>query len=215
MKQVALSFDNGPDAAVTPHVLDILRGNGIRATFFVVGRKLETEEGQALMARAHDEGHWIGNHTYSHSVPLGRMRDGEAAVAEIERTSALIGPVQHPSRLFRPFGEGGILDERILSSRVVDFLCAHRYSCVAWNAVPRDWADPDGWVATALRQIEAEDETLLVLHDIPTGAMAHLEEFIGRALRAGAVFRQEFPEDCKLIWEGTVVRDLGGLVTER
>lgn len=213
MTQVTLSFDNGPDPAATPQILDVLAKRGILATFFVIGRNLESSENQALMARAHREGHWIGNHTYSHSVPLGLQPDAAMAIDEIDRTAALIGRFTHPSRLFRPYGGGGNLDRRILSGAALNHLQEHRYSCVTWNAVPRDWADPVGWVGTALAQIAAQDETLLVLHDIPNAAMARLDEFIGLAASRGARFRQTIPDCCKLTWEGQPRSDLADLVT--
>jgi hypothetical protein len=74
--------------------------------------------------------------------------------------------------------------------------------------VPRDWIDPDGWVETALRQIGERHESLVVLHDIPTGAMAGLPRFLDAALSAGAEFRQEFPRDCILIRDGAPVAPL-------
>ena len=89
MGDITLSFDNGPEPGVTPLVLEVLERHGIKATFFVIGRKLAVAEGYALAERARDEGHWIGNHTYTHSVPLGRMAP-EAAIAEIRETDALI-----------------------------------------------------------------------------------------------------------------------------
>ena len=72
---LTLTFDNGPEPGVTPRVLDILRERGIKTTFFVIGEKLGDPERRRLAARAHDEGHWIGNHTFTHSVPLGQQRD--------------------------------------------------------------------------------------------------------------------------------------------
>jgi peptidoglycan/xylan/chitin deacetylase (PgdA/CDA1 family) len=88
---LTLSFDNGPEPEVTPRVLDILAGRGIKATFFVIGEKLADPERRLLSARAHDEGHWIGNHTYTHSVPLGLQHDPDAAQHEIARSQRLIG----------------------------------------------------------------------------------------------------------------------------
>ena len=212
MATVTLSFDNGPEPTVTPLVLDTLARHAIKATFFVIGQKLETPDGQALIARARHEGHWIGNHTYSHTVPLGKL-DAAAGVAEITRTEALIGPHALPSPLFRPYGEGGILDRRVLSPAAVAHLCANGYTCVSWNAIPRDWDDPNGWVETALAQIAAQDETLIVLHDIPSGAMTRLDEFLTRAQAAGAAFSQEFPAACQLIHKGTPAADLASYVT--
>jgi peptidoglycan-N-acetylglucosamine deacetylase len=213
MATVTLSFDNGPDPVVTPQVLDILAREGMKATFFVVGQRLEAPGGLALAARAHREGHWIGNHTYSHAVPFGMLAIEEAAVAEIERANALIGKLAEPHRYFRPYGGGGILDKRILNPAAVRCLCDNGHSCITWNAIPRDWADPAGWVETALRQITEQDETLVVLHDIPSGAMDRLAEFIVRAREAGATFRQDFPASCILISNGKPTQDLTPFVS--
>ena len=79
MFDLTLTFDNGPEPGVTPRVLDILRERGIKATFFVIGEKLGDPERRGLAARAHDEGHWIGNHTFTHTVPLGQQHDPETA----------------------------------------------------------------------------------------------------------------------------------------
>jgi peptidoglycan-N-acetylglucosamine deacetylase len=215
MPRITLSFDNGPHREVTPAVLAALAQYAIRAVFFVVGKNIDSSEGRALIAEAHGQGHWIGNHTYHHARPLGLIEDASAALWEIERTDALIGEYVQPAPLFRPYGEGGVLDRRLLSAAAVAHLCERRSTCVIWNAVPRDWLDPQGWVETALRQIGEREHSLVVLHDIPTGAMAHLGRFIERALSCGAEFRQEFPRDCVLIQEGEPTALLEAFVTRR
>ena len=97
MFDLTLTFDNGPEPGVTPRVLDILRERGIKTTFFVIGEKLGDPERRRLAARAHGEGHWIGNHTFTHTVPLGQQHDPETAQNEIGRTQAAIGDLAHPS----------------------------------------------------------------------------------------------------------------------
>jgi hypothetical protein len=67
---------------------------------------------------------------------------------------------------------------------------------VLWSAVPGDWRDPDGWPDVALSQCLAQPRPLLVLHDLPGGAMRHLDRFLARLAEAGATFRQDFPEAC-------------------
>ena len=62
-KRVALSFDDGP-GAFTPHVLDILKKNGLHATFFMNGDQVKIRP--EFARRVHQEGHEIGDHTYSH-----------------------------------------------------------------------------------------------------------------------------------------------------
>src|SRR5436190_3306924 len=163
---LTLTFDNGPEPGVTPRVLDILRERGIKATFFVIGEKLGDPERRRLAARAHSEGHWIGNHTFTHSVPLGQQRDAETAQNEIGRTQTAIGDLAHPQRWFRPFGGGGNLDERLLKPSVVEYLTRNKHSCVLWNAIPRDWDDPDGWADRALEQCRSQPRSLMVLHDL-------------------------------------------------
>lgn len=213
MFDLTLSFDNGPEPSVTPRVLDVLGERGIRTTFFVIGEKLADPARRKLAARAHDEGHWIGNHTFTHTVPLGEQPGSETAEREIGRTQAVIGDLAHESRWFRPFGGGGNLDQRLLKPSVVDYLCANKFSCVLWNAIPRDWADPDGWVDRALAQCRAQEWALMVLHDLPTGAMDHLENFLDRAAAEGARFRRDFPPPCVPIRVGEIVLPIQNYVS--
>jgi peptidoglycan-N-acetylglucosamine deacetylase len=197
LPEVTLSFDNGPEPEVTPQVLDVLRRRGIRATFFVLGHKMAEPARHALARRAHEDGHWIGNHTFSHDRPLGD-RAGEAghAEAEIGRTEALLGTLRHTNRLFRPFGGGGRIGPHLLSPEASAHLSAQAQTVVLWSAVPGDWHDPEGWPERALRQCLAEPQPVLVLHDLPTGAMRHLDQFLARLADAGGRFRQDFPEAC-------------------
>lgn len=214
--EVTLTFDNGPEPEVTPAVLELLRRRGVRATFFVIGRKLEDPARRALAERAHAEGHWIGNHTYSHARPLGERRDEPGhAEAEIARAQALIGDLAHPDRLFRPVGGGGRLGPHLLSPEAQAHLQAHRYSCVLWTAVPGDWQDPEGWPDRAMDQCLAEQRPVLVLHDLPNGAMRHLDGFLGRLADAGARFRQDLPETCLPMRRGEVTGPIEAYVASK
>lgn len=220
MFDLTLSFDNGPEPEVTPFVLDVLARRGLKTTFFVIGQKLARPEGRKLAERAHGEGHWIGNHSWTHSVPLGQ-RPGEsgAEVAEFEigQTQAAMQGLVHPHRWFRPFGGGGNLDRRLMSPSVVDYLKRGGYSCVLWNSIPRDWAEPEAWVARAMQHCTSQPSslknwTLMVLHDLPTGAMRHLERFLDKVGEAGGRIRQDFPPDCMPIVDGVVVNPIDDYV---
>jgi peptidoglycan-N-acetylglucosamine deacetylase len=138
-------------------------------------------------------------------VPLGQQVAPEAAQYEIGRTQDAIGDLAHSERWFRPFGGGGNLDRRLLKPSVVDYLIRNKHSCVLWNAIPRDWDDPDGWADRAIEQCQTQPWSLMVLHDLPGGAMDHLERFIDRAAKAGAHFHQDFPPDCVPIRSGEIV----------
>jgi peptidoglycan/xylan/chitin deacetylase (PgdA/CDA1 family) len=211
MFDVTLSFDNGPEPEVTPAVLDVLARAGARSTFFVVGEKLARDRRRMLSERAAAEGHWIGNHTWTHSVPLGECC-AATAEREIDETQRAIGALAHPDRLFRPFGRGGAIGRHLLSRAAAEHLAEGGYTCVLWNAIPRDWADPEGWAATALDQCAAQPWSLVVLHDLPTGAMAHLERFIAAVRERGGRFRQDFPPDCVPMRRGTALPGFEAIV---
>jgi peptidoglycan-N-acetylglucosamine deacetylase len=208
MFDVTLSFDNGPEPEITPVVLDVLSGADIKSTFFVLGKKMADPQKRKLAEQAFAEGHWIGNHTYTHSVPFGVNADPDACEKEIGRTQALVGDLAHPDRLFRPFGGGGHLNTQLLSRSAVDYLAQGRYTCVLWNSVPRDWVDQDAWVERALEQCAAQPWSLVVLHDLPMGASRQLQRFIDRVRETGGRFRQDFPPSCVPIRKGEIVLPL-------
>lgn len=198
---------------MTPRVLDVLNLAGIKTTFFVLGEKLADPKSRAVAKEAAAEGHWIGNHTKRHRVPLGIANDDVEVLSEILDTQALIGELAHPDRLFRPFGGGGALGQHLLNETAVRVLKEEKMTCVLWNAIPRDWEDPRGWAETAIAQCLGQPWSLMVLHDLPTGAMGRLRIFIDRVLDHGGRFRQDFPPDCVPIRRGEVVGDLKPYVT--
>lgn len=212
MTRVTLSFDNGPDPEVTPHVLDVLRDRDVLAQFFVLGKHIVDPAGRRLVERARDEGHLIGNHSFSHEVPLGFDTRRDAVEREIAATEALLAPIVWGTKRFRPFGDGGVIGRHLLSRPAVDYLVTHKYSCVLWNSVPRDWIEPDAWVARAVADCSARSHSLVVLHDIPNACLAGLENFINTARDHGMEFLLEVPRDCAPIVEGCVMTDLDEIV---
>ena len=136
--------------------------------------------------RARREGHWIGNHTYSHSVSLGSIADPAKAVAEISETQKLLGPLAHPDRLFRPYANSAVLDRRVFSRASIEFMQENAYTVVPWS--------------------------LMVLHDDFTRALPALERFLPAVKEAGAKFRQDFPPACVPLHQGHIVGPLNHLV---
>src|ERR1700753_1974255 len=106
-RRVTLTFDTGPTPGVTERVLDILAGQRILTTFFVIGSKIGETAPVSVMQQAHAAGHWIGNHTFSHAVALGDRPERDYAVSEIEGAQQRIGRFSHPEKLFRPYGNSG------------------------------------------------------------------------------------------------------------
>lgn len=163
--RLTYTFDNGPWPGATDKLLDFLDERDIKATFFVVGERLTDPEARQLAERAKAEGHWIGNHTLTHSTPLGRDGDAERVEREIGETERLIGDLAHPRKFFRPNGSGS-LGHHILSPEALDYLARNRYTMVTWNSVPRDWVEPHrDWLERAEADLERLDWPLLVLHD--------------------------------------------------
>jgi peptidoglycan/xylan/chitin deacetylase (PgdA/CDA1 family) len=211
MFDLTLTFDNGPDDDATPLVLETLARRGIRATFFVIGDRLAEHRG--LAERAAAEGNWIGNHTLTHSGPLGTRHERGLADREIGRTQELLGGLAHPHRYFRPQGGGGKLGLHLLSAEAASFLERGNYTCVLWNSIPRDWDDPDGWVDRALAHCQQQPWTLMVLHDIASGAMRHLDRFLDQVAEKGGRLRQDFPPDCVPMTDGIATGGFGRYVS--
>jgi peptidoglycan/xylan/chitin deacetylase (PgdA/CDA1 family) len=213
MKRVTLTFDNGPAPGITERVLDVLLARRISATFFVVGERLRDPGRRALAARAHAEGHWIGNHSLTHTVPLGENPSAVYARREIEETQSLIGDLAHADKLFRPMGGGGAIGPHLLSRAALDQLRAGEYTCVLWSSVPGDWKDQDGWVERGVADVAARDWTTVVLHDIEHASLPRLDEFLGRLASMNVEFRQDFPDDVVMLRRGELMSPLLSKIT--
>jgi peptidoglycan/xylan/chitin deacetylase (PgdA/CDA1 family) len=204
-RRVTLTFDNGPTPAITEQVLEILDREGIRSTFFVIGQKLRTPAAVSLARDAHSAGHWIGNHTFTHSVALGDRPDADYAAREIGDTQDRIGDLSHPDKLFRPYGNSGLVGRHLLSRAAISYLLTHQFRTIIWNSVPGDWKDPEGWVERCLAQIEAQDWSVVVLHDIERGCLQRLPELLQRLADVGVIYEQDYPEDVTLTRAGQIV----------
>jgi len=99
VNRIALTFDDGPDPARTPALLDALRELDVKATFFVVGDRVDAHPD--LCARIAREGHEVGNHTYSHRyLPLAPARAVERELRATDR--AIADATGHVPDLARP-----------------------------------------------------------------------------------------------------------------
>jgi peptidoglycan-N-acetylglucosamine deacetylase len=170
-RKIALTFDDGPGEA-TPAILDMLKHAEIRATFFLCGQNVERFP--AVARRIAEEGHEIGNHTYSHPRLLGRT-PGKIA-HEIQRAQSVIA--HHTGRtptLFRPpyglrwFGLFRILERNSLTS-------------VMWTVNSLDWKLPiEKVIARVVNGTRAG--TIILFHDgIPPGTSGNRQATV-EALR--------------------------------
>lgn len=129
VKQVALTFDDVPDPRFTPQILEALSKQGVRATFFVVGHRVKKHPD--LLRRIHNEGHVIGNHSYSH--PQFSNKSVIQFQKEIQRTEDIIAElIGYRPRLIRPpYGE--------INENQVRWAKQHGYKLVNWNVDSLDW----------------------------------------------------------------------------
>jgi peptidoglycan/xylan/chitin deacetylase (PgdA/CDA1 family) len=211
-RQVTLTFDNGPTPGVTDQVLGILAERSIRALFFVVANRVHGDAAaRALLTRMVRDSHRVGNHSLTHGRPLGELGERET-VAEIATAHDVLREFTGERFLFRPWGTEGQLDRRCLNRTAVDYLVSGRHTCVLWNSVPRDWADPVGWVDRALADVRAREHTVLVIHDVPSGAMDQLTRFLDELDRSGVAVTAELPDDCVPIIDGQIVSPVDDLM---
>lgn len=153
-KVIALTFDDGPWPKTTDLVLDILKKNQIKATFFVVGQHLESRP--ELANKIVDDGHVIANHTWNHpTYKMGKDR----VQSEIGRTAELIYEITgRTTTLFRP--PGGVIDNGL-----ADFAKSRRHVVVLWTADSVDWLykSPQKITENVLRK--ASNGGIVLLHD--------------------------------------------------
>ena len=150
--EVALTFDDGPDAVWTPKLLDGLKERGVHATFFLLGQSVEGNE--AVVKRMQEEGHLIGNHTYSHAE-LTKLPEDEAR-EEVVKTSRAICEVTGvwPSFVRPPFGEWPDgLEFRVTMIPV------------KWTVDSRDWYTKNTAVIVQDVLDAAEPGDIILMHD--------------------------------------------------
>ncbi|MEG4342981.1 polysaccharide deacetylase family protein [Microcoleus sp. A003_D6] len=152
-KAIALTFDDGPWPKTTTQILDILKENNIKATFFWVGRYLQTypELGKQVAAA----GHAIGNHTWNHQY----LKYNEyGAAREIDRTSSLIEELTGvKTSMFRP--PGGILNNGLAA-----YAQKKNYAVVMWSADSFDWRTlTESLMDNVMRQ--ANSGGIVLMHD--------------------------------------------------
>ncbi len=190
-------------------------GGGCGPPFLSWGRACATQEAGSWRGEWPRAGHWVGHHTTTHTVLLGGASDAAGAVqAEIADLAPEMEEFDGATKLFRPYAAGGVLDRRVFSEAAVRYLQEHGYTCVLWNSVPHDWDDPGGWVDRALADVFGQPSTVLVLHDIASGAMAQLPRFLDELAIGGAAVVQDFPESCLPIVAGAVKQPLSQLIME-
>ena len=163
---VFLTFDDGPSPALTPHVLDVLAAHGAKATFFVIGERVEKYP--QIVERIHREGHALANHTFTHP-----------ALTNLSVTAAL-DEVDHCQRNLAPWGAGQLFrpPHGLLAARVFVALVRHGYRIVFWTQDSGDWQSrPEAEVAARLvARVHGGD--IVLFHDDQPNSIRIFEAFL-------------------------------------
>lgn len=164
-----LTFDDGPTDSVTPKILDILKSENIKATFFVIGKSVETHP--EIVKRAYDEGHYIANHSYRHDNSI-LYKSSEIFINEVKETDLAIGKAiginNYCSHIFR-FPNGFMAPMyKTQKEKAVSLLLELNYDYIDWNCLNNDSMKKysNEQLLTNLKQSCKNKNTLVILmHD--------------------------------------------------
>lgn len=155
-KVIALTFDDGPHPVYTPRILDILDEYQVKATFFMIGSRME--EYPEIVKEVSDQGHLIANHTYSHPSNL-KTESLTNVLAEVSQCQSSISRLSgQNNQLFRP-------PRGILSPAIITTLQKQGYRIVLWS-ISADHHDAPTPELMALRVIKhAHPGAIVLIHD--------------------------------------------------
>jgi len=149
VKEIFLTFDDGPTPLITNHTLDILKKHNIKATFFCLGKQVE--KNPEIFKKIIDEGHAVGNHSYSHLK--GWTTKNEQYLEDVRKGEAII-----KSNLFRPpYG-------KIKRSQVN--LLNPQTKIILWDVLPGDFSPKNNVEKIVSNTVNSiEPGSIIVLHD--------------------------------------------------
>lgn len=169
VKRVFLTFDDGPTKQVTPYILNLLKSENIKANFFVIGTKVE--QNPELVKREYEEGHFIGNHGYSHKYST-IYSSVDSVLEEYNKNNNLIkkaiGNENYNSFIFRfPGGlVGGPYND--LKHEALQKLNENGIGNVDWNALTND-ADgaktKEAIMENFYKTVKDKTSVVLLMHD--------------------------------------------------
>jgi peptidoglycan-N-acetylglucosamine deacetylase len=159
---IAMTFDDGPSATLTPKLLDLLAAHHIKATFFVIGENVAQHPD--IVARAAREGHEIGNHSWSH--PNFAKLSDENVRRQLWRTDDAIKSAvgTRPTLLRPPYGSITEREKRWIHDEF-------GYQIVLWDVDPYDWKRPGPTVVRNRILHETRPGSIVLSHDIHPGTI--------------------------------------------
>ena len=172
-KVAYLTFDDGPSETITSKILDILKEENIKATFFVIGKSVEeSEKNQQIVKRMAREGHSIGNHTYSHNYTYLYPNNSVNVynfINDLEKTNSILKGVlgdEFSTRVIRcPGGHMSWKNMRYLDK----VLKSNEYYQVDWNSLSKDAEgkkkNADELLDNVIKTIGDKEKAIILMHD--------------------------------------------------
>jgi peptidoglycan-N-acetylglucosamine deacetylase len=159
---VAMTFDDGPSAKLTPKLLDLLAVHHIKATFFLIGEN--AAEYPDIVAREVREGHEVANHSWSHPN-LGKMSDDNVR-SQLRRTDDAIRSAigNRPTLMRPPYGSISVRQKKWINQEF-------GYKIILWDVDPLDWRRPGASVVCNRIVKNARAGSIILAHDIHPGTI--------------------------------------------
>ena len=191
-KSVAITFDDGPHAVFTPVILDILHKYGVKAMFFCIGKNIRGNE--SLIRQIHQQGHLIGNHSFSHSKWFDLFSPRRIRAELVETDLQISNITGNKPGFFRPpYGVVNPMVSRALKTMHWKTVC---WSIRSFDTLERE---PRKISEKVLRQLKPG--AIILLHDFTSFSQHHLEELLIAIQSAGYTI---VPVDHLLNTEGYV-----------
>lgn len=175
-KVIAITFDDGPDAAATPQILDILKKHTTHAAFFCIGNRITGNE--TILTQIQEQGHIIGNHSFSHDFwfdlfPSAKMLDDILQTNQLVRQMINLSP-----QLFRP--PYGVINPNLKKA-----ILKSRMTPIGWSVRSMDTviSDPEKLLNKITRRLNPG--AIFLFHDTGAATISVLPLFIEQAKEKG------------------------------
>lgn len=174
-KKICLTFDDGPHPYYTEQLLDGLKERGVKATFFVTGEHAVLHPD--VIKRMSEEGHTIGNHTYSHMQLKSSNR--EAFKEELLKTNEVLEKITGDEVVYvrPPYGTWDKKLEQELNMIPV-----------LWNVDPLDWCSDDAVCVAGKVIAKAQENDIILMHDYYESSVTAALEIVDELLEDGFLF---------------------------
>jgi len=176
IKEIALSFDDGPAQQYTPELLAVLKKEQVHAAFFCIGKNITGNE--AIIKQIHEEGHIIGNHSFSHDIWFDLFSAKKMLNDMRSMDDAMQDTIGLRSRLFRP--PYGVTNPNIKKA-----ILQGNYIPIGWNIRSLDTVIRDENKLLSKVKAALKPGAIILFHDTSKSSLQILPELINHIRREG------------------------------